>query len=29
VILHPPYMPVLSTEESADAFNNIVQAFGR
>ncbi len=29
ILLHPPYMPVLSTEETTDAFTNIVNTFGR
>jgi 5,10-methylenetetrahydromethanopterin reductase len=29
VLLHPPYMPVLSREESADAYANIISTFGR
>jgi probable F420-dependent oxidoreductase len=29
VILHPPYMPVLSPEETRDAFDNIIATFGR
>lgn len=29
VLLHPPYMPVLTAEESADAYNNIISTFGR
>ena len=28
IILHTPYVPPLTREESADAFNNIVEAFG-
>lgn len=29
IILHTPYVPPLAREESADAFHNIVQTFGR
>lgn len=29
VILHTPYVPPLAQEESADAFSNIVETFGR
>jgi len=29
VILHPPYMPVLTPEETADAYDNIIDAFAR
>jgi 5,10-methylenetetrahydromethanopterin reductase len=29
VLLHPPYMPVLSAEETADAYYNILTTFGR
>jgi len=28
VLLHPPHMPFLSTEQSADAYTNIVKTFG-
>ena len=29
VLLHPPYMPVLTQEESEDAYDNIISTFGR
>ena len=29
VLLHPPYMPVLSEQESSDAYANIISTFGR
>ncbi|WP_268812320.1 LLM class flavin-dependent oxidoreductase [Mycolicibacterium stellerae] len=29
VLLHPPYMPVLTQEESEDAYGNIISTFGR